>query len=70
MTHDEMIATKKNFIRTVWSDAKTRVIIQTWIAGEFNTWVEYDLEQLDNLIDHLFNCRNELEKELKGRVIQ
>lgn len=61
--HERAVAEKQNFIRTVWNDDKTAVIIQTWIEGEFKVWVEYDMYNLDNLISNLVRCREELTKE-------
>ena len=52
-----------NSINTMVRDDS--IIVTMVIAGEPKAWIEYNVEQVDGLIDLLTNARNELVKASK-----
>jgi hypothetical protein len=54
---------KQNFIRTTWSEDGKAIRVQIYLHGEPDSWVLYNLPQLDGLIGLLQECRDELARK-------
>lgn len=50
---------KQNFIKATWAEDEKAIVLQMHIGDEPGTWIIYNLEQLDDLIELL----------RKGRVL-